>query len=96
MIGIQRRLTVGVAVDQETEEFMLTDVDGARKNTLGRDDRPASSREHHAGEIELQRLLGKILRVRLLPEGTYELRVRVTNGSREISRSSFFTLQERD
>jgi hypothetical protein len=30
-----------------------------------------------------------------LPEGTYQLRIRVTDGSREVSRTSFFTLRDR-
>ena len=34
------------------------------------------------------------LPVATLPAGTYELRVRVTDGRREISRAAFFTLQE--
>jgi hypothetical protein len=30
-----------------------------------------------------------------LPEGTYQLRIRVTDGAREVSRTSFFTLRDR-
>ena len=30
-----------------------------------------------------------------LPEGTYQLRIRVTDGTREVSRTSFFTLRDR-
>jgi hypothetical protein len=45
---------------------------------------PTGSRIQHVGRLPIG----------ALPPGTYELRIRVTDGRRELSRTAFFTLQD--
>ncbi len=45
---------------------------------------PTGSRIQHVGRLPIG----------ALPAGTYELRIRVTDGRRELSRTAFFTLQD--
>ena len=53
---------------------------------MRRFDLPAAtgSRVQHVGRFPIGNL----------PAGTYELRIRVTDGVREVSRTAFFTLRE--
>ena len=46
---------------------------------------PTGSPVQHVGRLPIASL----------PAGTYELRIRVTDGSREVSRTAFFTLKDR-
>jgi hypothetical protein len=44
----------------------------------------SGSRVQHVGRLPIG----------ALPVGTYELRIRVTDGSHEVSRTAYFTLQD--
>jgi hypothetical protein len=45
---------------------------------------PTDGRLQHIGRLPVDNL----------PAGTYELRIRVSDGRREVSRAAFFTLQD--